>query len=84
MNRAWRLDGARALITGGSSGIGLAVAHVLGPRDPETLRDYRLLDRLGEGGMGTVYRAVQDQPQRVVALKMMRFGIADADRDRPG
>lgn len=29
LNSAWRLDGARALVTGGSSGIGLAVAHEL-------------------------------------------------------
>jgi Tropinone reductase 1 len=43
---AWRLDGARALVTGGSRGIGLAVARefaalgarlILAARDPESL-----------------------------------------------
>src|SRR5262245_45962159 len=35
---------------------------------------YELLDVLGEGGMGIVYRAWQTNLKRVVALKMMRAG----------
>ena len=31
---------------------------------------------IGSGGMGTVYEAVQEQPRRRVALKMMKRGIA--------
>jgi eukaryotic-like serine/threonine-protein kinase len=37
---------------------------------------YRLLDILGEGGMGTVYRADQTQPvKRPVALKLIKVGM---------
>ncbi len=37
---------------------------------------YRVLRRLGAGGMGVVYLAEQEQPRRTVALKLMRAGLA--------
>ena len=37
---------------------------------------YEILEPLGMGGMGIVYRAVQKQPRRMVAIKMMRFDLA--------
>jgi tetratricopeptide (TPR) repeat protein/tRNA A-37 threonylcarbamoyl transferase component Bud32 len=51
---------------------------MLGPRPgvstshPERLGEYRLLRRIGGGGMGVVYEAVQEPLERHVALKIIR------------
>src|SRR5262249_5375976 len=42
---------------------------------PASIGRYRVVRRLGEGGMGTVYEAEQDDPRRTVALKVMRPGL---------
>jgi tetratricopeptide (TPR) repeat protein len=39
---------------------------------------YHLKGIIDSGGMGTVYEAVQERPRRIVALKVMRKGIASA------
>jgi len=39
---------------------------------PQRLGEFRLLDQLGSGGMGVVYRAVQRSLHREVALKVIR------------
>ncbi|MBU0640691.1 MAG: serine/threonine-protein kinase [Planctomycetes bacterium] len=37
---------------------------------------YRIVRTIAVGGMGTVYEAIQDHPQRTVALKVIRAGVA--------
>lgn len=39
---------------------------------PEAIGPFRLVSRLGAGGMGVVYLAEQDNPRRRVALKLVR------------
>ena len=43
---------------------------------PDRLGPYRLLDVIGEGGMGVVYLA-RDSEGRAVAIKLLRPGVAD-------
>ena len=45
----------------------------------DRLGDFRLLSLIGQGGMGSVYLAEQDNPSRKVALKLMRLGGDDAE-----
>lgn len=42
---------------------------------PEKLGDYRILSRIGGGGMGTVYKALHERMGRTVALKVLRREI---------
>jgi len=56
----------------GRLGAGIAT----GP-EPERIGPYRVLEKLGEGGMGAVYLCQQDQPVRMrVAVKLVRVGMA--------
>lgn len=42
--------------------------------EPSQVGQYRILEKIGEGGMGSVYRAEQHHPKREVALKVIRPG----------
>src|SRR5215831_14276743 len=46
------------------------------PALPGTIGRYQILRILGEGGMGVVYEAEQEQPRRTVALKVIKPGLA--------
>jgi len=48
-----------------------------------TLAHYRLVERIGSGGMGVVYRAEDTHLDRIVAIKVLPAdAVADPDRRR--
>jgi serine/threonine protein kinase len=51
----------------------------LASRHPVTIGHYRILRLLGEGGMGCVYLAKQENPSRIVALKVIKAGFVNAE-----
>jgi serine/threonine protein kinase len=59
-----------------------------GPSDthseiPASIGRYKILHKLGEGGMGVVYEAEQESPRRRVAVKVVRGGqFVDEQRVR--
>jgi serine/threonine protein kinase len=57
-----------------------ATPRAAGAGAPPTIAGYRILERLGEGGMGVVYRALHATLDRPAALKVMRPELASNPR----
>jgi serine/threonine protein kinase len=62
-----------------------AVEITLPAAPPQRFGDYELLDKLGQGGMGEVFRARQLSADRIVVLKIIRRDrLEDLPADRRG
>ncbi len=73
-----RLEDDEALLRTGGAGDVVELADGV----PERIGQYRLLRRIGFGGMGVTYEAEQDFPRRRVALKLVRAAWLNRDAQR--
>ena len=66
------LVGEAGILRAGAAGVDVS---------PE-IEGYRVIEKIGEGGMGTVWRATQSSTNREVALKLLGSGIFSSERAR--
>jgi len=66
---------ADALAGADTHGVGDAPPFPLAPVLPARIGRYTLIRQIGQGGMGVVYEAEQDDPRRRVAIKVIRTGL---------
>jgi tetratricopeptide (TPR) repeat protein/predicted Ser/Thr protein kinase len=59
------------------TGVGHRPAIVRHSQFPASIGRYRIIQVLGEGGMGTVYEAEEEHPRRKVALKVIKPGATN-------
>jgi non-specific serine/threonine protein kinase/serine/threonine-protein kinase len=71
-----------------TAGLASPLGELIGPTDPDLgdggdaegwVGPYRLVRHLGQGGMGAVYEALQEEPlRRTVAIKLIKAGMDSA------
>ena len=69
-------DKAGGFLAESPAAAGVTVDRPVGEGPGTVIGPYKLLQQIGEGGMGTVWMAQQHEPvRRVVALKLIKAGM---------
>jgi serine/threonine protein kinase len=79
LKRVQRLLRAAERSTGFLEAPAMAARAEPAPTLPDAVGNYLVVGVLGEGGMATVYEAVQESPHRRVALKVLHRSISHTD-----